>query len=118
MELSPAAQEVLKRYRSHLEIKLSDTFDFPIEETRAVYEFEREHDAREHAEWAAGRLVESFRSTERNAEYELTEPVRKALALRTLTRGYLVKKEWLQHSFQKALELAVKASRDRRSRCS
>jgi hypothetical protein len=117
MELSPTAQEVLRKYKSRFEVKLSDTWDFPEEETRAVHELERQHDAKEHAEWAAERLVEMLRNSDRNPEYELTEPVRRELCCRTLVRGYLVQQSQLVHCLVKAMVLAVNASRDRRSRC-
>ena len=116
MELSPAAQDVLKRYRATLETKLSDTFDFPLKEIKEVYASEREYDAQGHAEWAAERLVVALKNADRNVEYELRNA--DLWAYKVLRKGYLVQEQWLKHAYEKALELAVKAGRDRRSRCS
>lgn len=112
MELSPAAKEVLQRYKSHLDTQLSDVWDLPEEETREVYAAERQHDAKEHADWAAIRLVAVLRDADKNVKYELQSVIGRELALRTLARGYLVQAGWRQYAYEKALELAVKPVRD------
>lgn len=114
MELSPAAQEVLRKYKQRMEVPLEVMLDMPLEECQEVYASEREHDAKEHAEWAAERLVQLLRNTDRNAEYELREA--DLWAYKMLTRRYLVQAAWLKFAYEKALELSVKASPDRRSR--
>lgn len=113
MELSPAAKEVLQRYKSNLEVKLSDMWDFPEEERQAVCDAERQFDAKEHAEWAAARLVAVLRSADKNVKYELESMIGHEIALRTLARGYLVQPGWREYAYRKALELAVRPVRDR-----
>lgn len=115
MELSPAAKEVLQRYKGKLETQLSDVWDLPEEETREVYAAERQHDAMGHAEWAAARLVAVLRGTDANAKCVLETVLGKEIALRTLARGYLVQPGWREYAYRKALELAVRPVRDRAS---
>lgn len=115
MELSPAAQEVLRKYKQHLEVPLEVMLDIPLKECEEVYASEREHDAQEHAEWAAAALVEMLRRNDRNAWRELQNA--DLWAYKMLSRKYLVQQRWLKHSYEKAFELAVKTGRDRRSRC-
>lgn len=121
MALSPAAKEVLQRYKSKLidlETQLSQTWDLSEEETREVYAAERQLDAKEHAEWAASRLVAVLRAAEKNVKYELSSIIGRELALRTLAKGYLVQVGWRQHAYDKALELSVRPDRDRASESS
>lgn len=115
MELSPAAQEVLRKYKQHLEVPLEVMLDIPLRECEEVYASEREHDAQEHAEWAAERLVQMLRDNDRNAEYEIQAA--DLWAYKMLSRKYLVQQQWLKHSYGKALELSVKVGLDRHSRC-
>lgn len=113
MELSSAAKEVLQRYKETHESRISDTWDLPEAEIDAVYEAERQFDAKEHAEWAAARLVAVLRCRDKNAKYELESVIGRELALRTLARGYLVQAGWREYAYRKALELAVRPVRDR-----
>ncbi len=104
--LSPAAQEVLSRYKKNLAISLQVFLEMPVEEVRAIHASERELDAKEHAEWAASRLVTVLQNNGCDPRVELG--VASLWALRKLRRGYLVQPTWLKHSYETALELAAR----------
>lgn len=108
--LSPAAHAVLERVK-HTLANRSNFIEMSVAEIREVYASERERDAKQHAEWAAGRLVEVLRNNDRDAIQELRTA--SLWAIQRLGRRYLVQPAWLTHSYETALELASrKETRD------
>lgn len=101
MQLSPAAQEILRQYKHRQVPELG--IDLSDDERKALHQAERDYDARCHAEWAAARLIEVL-DTGGDVERELRTV--RLWALKLLRRGYLVKREWVEYSYAKALEMA------------
>jgi hypothetical protein len=69
-----------------------------VDELKDVHRAEGELDGREYAEWAAHRLAEVIKANCENARREVVEA--DLWVFRKLQHGYLVRREWLQHSYE------------------
>jgi hypothetical protein len=108
--LSPAAIAILERCKQNLTNRSHSFFEMSVEEIREVYASECERHARQHAEWAASRLVAVLENNGCDPRVELGDA--SFWALKKLRRGYLVQPTWLKHSYETALELARKETRN------
>jgi hypothetical protein len=102
MNLSPANLEVLQSVRSGL-VGRGALLQLSVEELKDVHRAEGELDGREYAEWAAHRLVEVLKINCASPRREVIEA--DLWVMRKLQQGYLVRREWLQHSYDTAKRL-------------
>lgn len=100
MSLQIAAMEVLARVRANLRAEnRGEIIHYAAIEVDALHSL----NARQHAEWAARRLVFALRDCP-SVERELREA--ELWARKKLRRGYLVRAAWLDHAYETALRLA------------
>jgi lipopolysaccharide biosynthesis regulator YciM len=108
MSLTPEAIAILEQWkRRHAARALPVSLS--LSEIAEVHEAQRRQDARSHAVWAAGRLVLGLKNRGEDAYKQLVDA--DLWALRTLEKGYLVRRDWLAVAYQHALKLAGKNSR-------
>ena len=105
--LPEAALATLEQFKQHLtSTPRAIAWSVPHESIPQIIEAQESLDGLEYAKWAAEKLVEMLKRNELGVRYELTEA--KLWYEKILLRRYLVKREFLEIAYQRALELAEK----------
>lgn len=105
--LSDAAIATLTDYKQYLlSTPREIVWNVPHDDVEHVFEAQDSLDGRDHALWAGECLVKVLKRNDLDVRSHLVES--KLWAIKVLRRRYLVRKEFIEIAYQRALEMAEK----------